>query len=225
MCLQTTDFLTLLHTRDGAYAAACSMDFKVYPVYYDTFALRDDRGDKAMSDHWPWFLSPTARDAVRRAAPVRVESCWNGMVIFDAAPFYANPPLRFRGIDDDLADLHLEGSECCLVHFDNPLSADEVRGGVWLNPNVRVGYSVSVYRRVRKAFFPGPWATVRGAWANRWQGWWAAGVQFNLERMMVLRRLAEWRATPSGELPRQEAGADCLINEKQIMWQNGWKHL
>ncbi len=200
------------------------MDFKLYPLYYDTFALRDDRGDKAVSYYWPWFLSAPARAAAQRGDPVRVRSCWNGMVVFDAAPFYADPPLRFRGIDDSLADLHLEASECCLVHFDNALSADR-RRGVWLNPNVRVGYGPRVYRQVR-GVFPGPWATVKGAWANRFMRWWAAALQFGLERNVVRRRLREWRAaTPAGDLPRDEVGADCLINEKQIMWQNGWKHL
>jgi hypothetical protein len=52
------------------------------------------------------------------------------MVVFDAAPFYGGPgddghikaPLRFRGISDSLAKYHLEASECCLIHFDNPLT-------------------------------------------------------------------------------------------------------
>ncbi len=149
------------------------------------------------------------------------------MVVFDAAPFYAHPPLRFRGVDDSLADLHLEGSECCLIHADNVLSADPEKG-VWLNPNVRVAYSVPTYRQVRRqegAPFPGPWATVVGAWANRWLRW-QAGVQFALERSTVRRRLQQWAAaTPGGELARDEVGEACLINEMQIMWQNGWKHL
>jgi len=225
---QTSDFLTLLNTNDGSYAAACSMDFKVYPYYYDTFALRDDRGDKAVSHHWPWFLSPASRAAAQRNRPVRVASCWNGMVLFDSAPFYAAPPLQFRGIDDSLADLHLEGSECCLVHADNEALAAEK--GVWLNPNVRVGYSAPVYRRVRNAsgggLFPGGRATaVRAAWANRWARWTGA-VQLSLERATVRQRLRAWRAaTPEGELSRTEIGEFCLINEMQIMWENGWRHL
>ncbi|KAB5580844.1 polysaccharide export protein [Coniochaeta sp. 2T2.1] len=174
------DYVTLLNTHDGRYAAACSMDFKLYPYYYDTFALRDDRGMKTASYHWPWFISPTARQFARKGEPVRVESCWNGMVLFDSTPFYANPPLQFRGIDDSLADLHLEGSECCLIHADNVLSRDPDKG-VWLNPNVRV---------------------------------------------TIQQRLSKWRSeTPTEELSRTEVGVACLINEMQIMWQNGWKHL
>lgn len=218
------DVLTLLHTRDGRYAAACSMDFKTYPYYYDTFALRDDLGMKTASYHWPWFVSPAARASAQRGEPVKVESCWNGMVLFDSAPFYADPPLRFRGIDDSLADLHLEGSECCLIHADNVLSRDPDRG-VWLNPNVRVGYDVSAYRAVKGGRFPGLVATVVGGWVDRWMRF-KGPIQQKLELAGVQKKLDQWRSeTPNGELTRTEPGVVCLINEMQIMWQNGWKHL
>jgi hypothetical protein len=35
---------------------------------------------------------------------------------FDAEPFYKG--VKFRGIKDGLAEWHLEGSECCLIHRD-----------------------------------------------------------------------------------------------------------
>ncbi|KAJ0107851.1 polysaccharide export protein [Diaporthe amygdali] len=224
------DFLTLLHTRGGAYAAACSMDYKRPPAYYDTFALRDGEGRKTASNYWPWFQGGPSRAAALRSEPVRVASCWNGMVIFDAAPFLSSaddgPPLRFRAIPDALADLHLEGSECCLVHADNPLSA-AAAGGVWLNPNVRVGYSVPAYNAVRARHgeqFPGAWATVTGAWANRWLRW-RGSLSHHVEGATVAKRLRQWVAdAPEGE-PRREPGVSCLINEKQIMWMNGWRHL
>lgn len=221
------DFVTLLRTRSGDYAAACAMDFKYSSTYYDTFALRDRQGHKTVSNYWPWFLSPSSRDAALRSEPMRVESCWNGMVVFDAAPFYGAQPLGFRAIPDSLADLHLEASECCLIHADNPL-ANKPDKGVWLNPNVRVGYSMSTYRAVQGiqgATFPGPVTTVVGAWANRWLRW-RATLQQRLETATVLKRVRQWReATPHGEPLRSEPGISCLINEKQIMWMNGWRHL
>lgn len=212
------------------------MDFKHTAQYYDTFALRDDQGLKTVSNFWPWFLSPASRESARRLEPVRVESCWNGMVLFDAAPFYLgggggggerHEPLRFRAVPDSLADLHLEASECCLIHADNPLSARPDRG-VWLNPNVRVGYGAGAYRAVQGrqgAPFPGVFSTVAGAWANRWLGW-RSQLQQNLEAATVLKRVRRWEeATPRGEHVRKEPGVACLINEKQIMWMNGWRHL
>lgn len=266
VAFDTEDVMTLLDTRGGHYAAACAVDFKEYPLYYDTFALRDADGDKAVSPRWPWFRSSEARADVRAGRPVRVQSCWNGMVVFDAEPFYdttagattdtnahAHPntgdthiptPLLFRGVEDSLAEFHLEGSECCLIHADNPQSrfadvpssysrhsssgvdADAGKNiGVWLNPNVRVAYSLPVYKQIRGAVFPGGFAAVHGAWANRWERA-RSHVQFALEGQTVLNRLRRWRSeTPEGEPLRNEPGAVCLINEMQIMWQNGWKHL
>ncbi|KAI1433639.1 polysaccharide export protein [Xylaria sp. CBS 124048] len=218
----TEDVVTLLDTRDDRYAAACSMDYKHSPMYYDTFALRDDMGLKSISQYWPWFQSPTSRTAAEENSPIPVTSCWNGIVVFDSAPFYADPPLEFRGVEDSLADLHLEGSECCLIHADNFLSAEK---GVWLNPNVRVGYDVDTYRRIRTNHFPSPFWTVVGTWVNRIRGGHAA-LQTQIEGRFVAKRLEQWVAeTPHGAPPRYEPGAACLINEMQIMWQNGWKHL
>lgn len=230
---QTEDFLTLLSTNDGNFAAACSMDYKSYPHYYDTFALRDDKGQKTASTYWPWFLSETSRAAAQQSDSMKVESCWNGMVLFDAAPFYqdshtttaATTPLRFRAVPDSLAEFHLEASECCLIHADNPVAATK---GVWLNPNVRVGYSVSTYRAVQgrhSGVFPGPFGTVVGAWANRWLRW-RGRIQQRLETATVIKRVKKWQEeTPRGEELRREPGLACLINEKQIMWMNGWRHL
>lgn len=149
------------------------------------------------------------------------------MVLFDAAPFYGNAPLRFRAIPDSLADLHLEGSECCLIHADNPLSTQKDMG-VWLNPNVRVGYSAATYDAVQGKqgeTFPGPFTTVAGAWMLRWTRW-RTPVQQYLERVSVLERVKKWQdATPRGKMLRKEPGVNCLVNEKQIMWMNGWRHL
>ncbi|GAP85926.1 putative polysaccharide export protein [Rosellinia necatrix] len=218
----TKDIVTLLNTRDGEYAAACSMDYKHAPRYYDTFALRDDMGLKTISQYWPWFQSPTSRAAAEINAPVRVMSCWNGVVVFDSAPFYASSPLLFRGIEDSLADFHLEGSECCLIHADNYLSSEK---GVWLNPNVRVGYGVDAYRQIKVNHFPSPFWAVLGAWVNRIKSGRIA-IQTQLEARVVSQRLEQWMAeTPDGDVPRYEPGAPCLINEMQVMWENGWRHL
>lgn len=198
------------------------MDYKAPPLYYDTFALRDDLGLKTVSLHWPWFQSPTSRQSALKNEPIRVASCWNGIVVFDAAPYYAQPPLAFRGIDDALADFHLEASECCLVHSDNDLSRER---GVWLNPNVRVGYDPKAYRHIRRDRFPSPFWTLFGAWANRLESY-QTHVQTRLEARTIRARLKQWVAeTPAGELERFEPGEACLINEMQIMWSNGWIHL
>ena len=180
--------------------------------------------------------------------PVPVQSCWNGMgkschpsgtqnsvvlnplstlrrhspetyflVIFDSSPFYQTPPLRFRGISDSLAAHHLEGSECCLIHADNLYSA---RDGVWLNPNVRVGYDPSAYAAVHSVQpWPAAYDRFIGLWGNRIRRW-VTTVRF--KEWVVRRRLQKWAKE---DRHRREPGPHCLINEMQVLIYNGWAHV
>lgn len=145
------------------------------------------------------------------------------MVAMDAEPFYGTDPLRFRGIPDSLADLHLEGSECCLIHADNPLSATQ---GVFLNANVRVGYNVEAYETVNAFLtWPSPFQRIKGAWMVRFAKPFALW-RYATENLVIDRRLKQWRALkgPNGER-HDEKGGHCLINEMQVLVENGWKHL
>lgn len=143
-----------------------------------------------------------------------------------AAPFYTTPtPLRFRGIPDSLATRHLEGSECCLIHTDNSLSAQQ---GVWLNPNVRVGYDSHAYdvvnprdddsSRAANAWV-GVASVLHGSWENRVLRWLTTTW---FEDATVGRRVGRWRAGGGG---REESGVACLVNEMQVLVANGWAHV
>ncbi|APA05678.1 hypothetical protein sscle_01g004480 [Sclerotinia sclerotiorum 1980 UF-70] len=186
----TTDVTTLLATNNNSYAAACSLDFSRPYQYYDTFALRDSSGRKTSSLSWPYFYSPQSLNAIKRNEPVPVKSCWNGMVVFDGEPWYPSSSsnqqgihneqnnnfkgLQFRGVEDSLAEKHVEGSECCLIHADNPLRD---RRGVYVNPNVRVAYKREVYEVVNgRGGGPGKWEGVRGVWGLGWDGLGSGGV-------------------------------------------------
>ena len=149
--------------------------------------------------------------------PVPVQSCWNGIIAFDAVPFYAPSPLRFRGISDSLAAHHLEGSECCLIHADNPLTSTH---GVWLNPDVRVGYSPEAYDAVHPgASWPSVTESIVGIWKTRFISWFTTTI-FKASR--VNNRLEKWHKADSG---RSEPGKQCLINEMQTLIENGWAHV
>lgn len=215
---QTQDVIELLSTRSGDYAAACSLDFSKPPHYYDTFALRDSDGDEAVTSTYPYFRSSASRNALISGQPVPVQSCWNGIIVFDAAPFYHMPPLRFRGIPDSLARYHLEGSECCLVHADNPLTASR---GVWVNSNVRVGYSSEAYDRIHEYT---PWPplsdSILGIWRNRFRRWITPTFHKNLK---ISGRLRRWTRKGLGEISERETL--CLINEMQVLVANGWAHV
>ncbi|RDW84375.1 hypothetical protein BP6252_01965 [Coleophoma cylindrospora] len=251
----TKDILALLTTRSGHYAAACSLDFAHAgsTSYYDTFALRDISGSKTSSPRFPYFSSPSSLSALLNRSPIPVKSCWNGAVVFDAAPFHSSfvagqgwkikNGLRFRGVDDVLAREHVEGSECCLIHADNPLS-EEVGKGVWINPAVRLGYNEAAYisanpgtvfsnsetegvrkiTRVDEAvreLWPGWFEVVVGTYVNRVRRW-AVWLRQWSERKTVERRVARWENAVKG---RQERGTFCLVNEMQVLFENGWQHV
>lgn len=197
---------------------------------------------------WPYFRSRASRDALKASEPVPVSSCWNGIgmlayhpifpdnldinhpiyvVAVDAAPFYkpTTSPLRFRGTPDSLATYHLEGSECCLIHTDNPLSASK---GVWLNPNVRVGYSAIAYDTVnpgseRANAWVGTASVLHGNWENRVLRWLTTTW---FDDSTVRRRIEKWMDAGSDDVGvRKESGAACLINEMQVLVGNGWAHV
>lgn len=138
-------------------------------------------------------------------------------VVFDASPFYSPSPLHFRGISDSLATHHLEGSECCLIHADNPLSDTK---GVWLNPNVRVGYDRNAHSAVH-AMEPWPSFFNRfvGLWENKLRRW-STTVVF--KEWSVRGRVQQWESEGNG---RYEPGLQCLINEMQVLVHNGWAHV
>ena len=75
------DILSLLQTKNGEYAAACTLDFESPPAFYDTFALRDSDGYPALMQTWPFFRSAASRNAVIANEPIPVQSCWNGMYL------------------------------------------------------------------------------------------------------------------------------------------------
>lgn len=209
------------------------MDFSKPPAFYDTFALRDAEGHRAIMPTWPYFRSRESRSAIKVGAPVPVASCWNGvgqsrihysqvlladivLVAMDAKPYYDTAkPLRFRGVPDSLAEHHVEGSECCLIHADNPQSPQK---GVWLNPQVRVGYSPTAYKAVNMPS-PFPNSIVWALWENRLRRW-LTTIWF--ENSIVTRRLAAWQAEDTS---RREPGTACLVNEMQVLVENGWAHV
>ena len=137
-----------------AYRAACAVDFINPFKFYDTFATRDLEGYSMGVPFFPWFTnagSGSSRlDVLAGKDAVRVKSCWGGMVAFDAKPFQANPPLRFRAT----SDIYWDASECCLIHADLlDQSSFEESGdyvGVYMNPFVRVAYSNATLPWIRR---------------------------------------------------------------------------
>ncbi|KAK4134529.1 glycosyltransferase family 69 protein [Trichocladium antarcticum] len=213
------DVIALLRTNNGHYAAACSLDFSKPPLFYDTFALRDAQGHEAASQTWPYFRAASSRKAMTHGEPVPVSSCWNGIVAMPASAFAGTGGLKFRGVDDSLAAAHVEGSECCLIHADNPASRTR---GVFLNPTVRVGYNKNAYDVVHPRL-AGSWLSLSQIWSGLWRNRlarWFTTPRFKESR--VRGRVARWERAAEG---REEKGGFCLINEMQVVVGNGWAHL
>ena len=128
----------------ASYRAACAVDFINPFKFYDTFATRDLQGYSMGVPFFPWFTdsgnSISRQDVLAGRDAVRVKSCWGGMVAFDAKPFQAAQPLRFRAT----GDLYWDASECCLIHADlmKSVTINEEGSyiGVYINPFVRVAY-------------------------------------------------------------------------------------
>lgn len=127
-----------------SYRAACAVDF-INPIkFYDTYATRDLEGYSMGVPFYPWFSNAgnglSRADVLAGKDAVRVKSCWGGMVAFDAKPFQADPPLRFRATED----VYWDASECCLIHADlrsqGTFEEDGDYVGVFMNPYVRVAY-------------------------------------------------------------------------------------
>lgn len=229
----TSDILTLFDTRDGNWDAVCALDFadKQGRKYYDTFALRDASGEEAMKT-WPFFIDDTSRAALKVNKPVPVRSCWNGIAAFKTEPFYdaGKRRLAYRGADDGLASKHVEGSECCFVHADleSYLAGEgRKREGVWVNPNVRVGFNAEAYNSANPVTGGWPDATdrVTGTWKNRLVRWFGHSKR-KVATEKVLARVWEWMAEGKQEgEERREVGDYCLVDEMQVLFEAGWMHV
>lgn len=73
--------------------------------------------------------------------------------------------------------------------------------------------------------WPGKWEMVRGMWGNRlvrWTGW----VKVWSERKMVEGRVRQWvKAGKEKGVERDERGVECMVNEMQVLFENGWQHV
>ena len=157
------------------------------------------------------------------AQPVPVASCWNGIVAMPASVFTGPRALQFRGLPDSLAASHLEASECCLIHADNPASRTR---GVFVNPAVRVGYNRKAYDAVHpggRGGGGGSWLSLTDVWLGLWGNRVARWVTTPwFEERQVRGRIERWEREAEG---RDERGGFCAVDETQIVVHNGWKHL
>jgi len=127
------DLMELLYTRNLDYHAVCALDY--YYQFYDFFATRDQNGHPLGSGYFPYFEDPESQNLLWNNLPIPVYSCWNGLIIMDAAPFYMG--LQFHALQPNASYIPGEASECCLIHSDmRDLGFEKI----YINPNVKVAY-------------------------------------------------------------------------------------
>jgi hypothetical protein len=130
-----------------------------------------------------------------------------------AEPFVSQSLLQFRGIPDSLANLHLEGLECCLIHVDNPLRDKKQ---TFVNPQVLVGYSGDVYSAVRlHQSLLSSWQITKALWENRIRRWTTSPC---LKDWVIRNRVKRWKTISKDD---NKLGTLCLVNEMQILANNG----
>ena len=135
-------------------------------------------------------------------------------VAFEAEPFQSiSKPLRFRSIPDSLAKFHVEASECCLIHYDNPISTT---AGVWINPAVRVGYSSEAYAAVTRGEWPTTSELRWGKWKSKWT-WW---IRDPIPSLKTSLRVWLWRR----RYPNiSEPGFACVQDIAMVITADGWR--
>lgn len=142
-------------------------------------------------------------------------------VAFNAEPFHGlSNGLKFRTVVDSLAQKHVEASECCLIHYDNPLTAEK---GNWINPSVRVGYSRPAYREVAASEV----YTTSDGWPTRQEWVWGSlSVSFlhwwkrdPFSASKVRSRIRRWQAAYPDT---SDSGLACLEDIAMVLTEQGW---
>ena len=191
----------LVHTLNGTYDQACALDY-FWLGFYDTWVLRDQYG-KTVRPLWPYFRHKRERRAVDAETPIPVNSCWNGLTVFDARwftnqtppvlsrqPAVASlppPPIERQDGLDYPAKLPLQFRTCasCNVSEATLTSVDmhrltrPHRPRIFVNPAVKVAYdypSYYMYNHLLYWYVTQPWRYLWETWIERRLFSWIANL-------------------------------------------------
>jgi len=136
------DIINLLSTNNEDFDVACALDMN-NKAFRDRWVSIDLEGD-GMRKYFPFFINKEAQDLVVNHKPIRVFSCWNGVIAFKASPL-KNKSIRFRHKVNYTQPLHnlnnpardYYESECTYFNIDL-FSAGYTKK--FINPDVRVTY-------------------------------------------------------------------------------------
>ena len=143
------DIINLLSTNNEDYDAVCGMDFSDY--FYDRWVSIDLSGN-SFRKYFPYIENKEGQDLLINHKPIRVFSCWNGVIVFNAIPFEKknfrfrykknfNEKPKYRINNDQYVNYE---SECTYFHIDLHSLGYTKR---FVNPDVRVSYEYKYYKR------------------------------------------------------------------------------
>ena len=148
------DIINLISTNNEDYDAVCALDFDNY--FYDRWVSIDLDGNSLLKN-FPFIVNKEAQDQILNHKPFRVFSCWNGVIVFTAAPL-KNKTLQFRYTKknekkkykiNNCQKVKYE-SECTYLHIDLFNLGYSKK---FINPDVRVTYKYQHYFK-RKYYYP-----------------------------------------------------------------------
>ena len=141
------DVINLLSTNKEDFDVVCGFDMN-NQVFYDLWVTIDLDG-RGLNPHFPFFSNKEAQDLVIYHKPIRVFSCWNGLIAFKASPL-KDRKVKFRHKNDINVPKHrlkmpvvkYFESECTYFHIDLFSLGYSKK---FINPDVRVTYAYSNY--------------------------------------------------------------------------------
>ena len=149
------NIINLLSTNNEDYDAVCGLDF--YDCFYDSWVSIDLSGYSLRHD-FPYFVNKEGQDLVINHKPVRVFSCWNGVMAFTAEPlkdkkiqfrYELNPNRDIQYFLNSDQQYNYE-SECTYFHIDLYSLGYQKK---FINPEVRVAYEYKYYY-LQKRYYP-----------------------------------------------------------------------
>ena len=87
------DIINLLSTNNEDFDAVCGLDMN-NNTFYDKWVSIDLEGD-GMKRYFPFFVNKEGQDLVINHKPIRVFSCWNGVIALKALPL-KDKKIQFR---------------------------------------------------------------------------------------------------------------------------------
>ena len=137
----------LLSTNKEDFDVVCGLDMNNHN-FKDRWVTIDLEGE-GLRKYFPFFMNKEAQDLVINHKPIRVFSCWNGVIAFKAAPLkdkkvqfryklnYTMPKYRLNNPAKDYYE-----SECTFFNIDL-FSLGYTKK--FINPDVRVTYKQQYY--------------------------------------------------------------------------------